>query len=1220
MIFILEPVITSNATHNMAYAKEKKEEQVHPPGYDPTQENGGIKSTVNQNGEVSLKTIDGNENDVWTNYAEILMATAVKKDAKNKSEKKEKEKNKTIKEKISGAIQAPFNNAVNGAVGKGAVTYEEPFSKMSSDSKIIDAGKNANNPNHTESGKAGQMVASVIATYSHYNYWDSVSGNAIANGVGGKFTKFIRTISGGIAYIGIICYYLLNKLQDVIADTMININPYQLLHFSGGDNVATDNGIVKGINTFLDKIGLNGNLISAITGLGLLCIVMFYTLKIIMSMRKGNLRDGGRFWKNMFVRLFVAALLLSFLSMSATMMGSILKGLKHSTTLGSNAVLTHLYDTKTIASGTNLSPTGGVSTDRPDVGMDKNYIDTKFDPNVSREMISNANQNANWILYGTPKTTDGKKDLSYTLLDRYMEAKRFNVNDYIADLRRSPKQTGTGDYLPGVKTFPKDFKNKNENSKPENLELGMWSATQNVDKTNRYPQSSNFDPSGTTGASPGKSTGVVNDSTFSTQSVVLLLQSAFDGENAKFNAYNLGAQGEQSTMKSISTIKTEWNAVTLPGNGIIGQFASWLGMISQSITYVIISLAVVITIFTTNLILGYILFFKQCIRTLVTGSPNSAMATFMLYIGTSVSTTIATYLPDAFNSGLMTLTDWLNKAISGGIPGSFVSILISLFSMIAAWLIGFKIKFKPNNETLIAIACTILTRIGLAFESRVKQLDEASENVGFKQASKGIFSEAKTKFGEVKDNVVRDVSGVARTYTNKGKESAMATMDGFFEGSKDGAKHLNPIAAVGGAFVGAGVGAKSAYNNATEVGKSGKEIHSNTKDSINKSPTMNKLKKGSKENGSNDFDNRDNMKRKAKDRMKNANIHDIDRRKPIGNQLTVPVDNPKGNYSYAERKLRTFKASQSAAYAYDKDGKPYFTQNEVRHLQDTEDVGEYTQHLKETSNGNAYAYDSESARIMLEDTEFVDENGEVDVAKVNQFEEDLERKIATGEATEEDMQQKSIIDSAFVSGAKEKFVESNENASEIDNGYTTPSSSKTTVNSSSLPPREQRYTMPDYNDKQSIEKARAERPGTTPEIERPSTKSSTQPGATSETGRPSTKASAQPGKTPKTERPSTQSEPKSKVATSEVSKSNSKETPKPKSEIKEMAKDEVKKEVTNSAISIGVEATTGIDSQSTKSALDMKDDAKDINDLSKGMDNGNEFVDPNSKPKPKKRY
>ncbi|RIN27717.1 hypothetical protein [Staphylococcus succinus] len=1259
LMLMLDPIITSNASNNMAFAAEKKDEEKtqNEQPFDPTKYNTDIKSTVDGNGTTSLKEVEGNENDVWTNYASILMAASEKKQKKEDEKKRKKEENKTIKDRITGAVQAPFNNAINGAMSNGAIVYDEPFSKMSSDSKMIDAGKNVEDPNHKPSGKAGQMVASVIATSSHYNYWDSVSGNAIANGAGGAWTKAVRFISGGIAMIGLICYYLLNKLQDVIADTMIEINPYKLFHFVGGDNVVTNNGIVKGINSFINDIGLSAKLVASIAGLGLLCIVMFYTLRIIMSMRKGNLREGNQLWKNLFTRVIVCVLLISFLSMAATMMGHMLKGLKHDTALGSNAVLSHLYDTKSIASGTNLSPTGGVSTDRPDVGMDKSYIDTKFDPSVSRKRISEANQNANWILYGTPKTTDGKKDLSYTLLERYMDSKRFNVNNYIADLRRTSKQTGTGDYLPGVKTYPEDFKKSNgEKASRKSLELSMWSATQNVDKTVRYPQGKNFKSSGTTGVSPGSSTGVVNDSTFSTQSVVLLLQSSFDGDSAKFNAFNLGAKGEQSAMKSISTVKTEWNAVTLPGNGVPGKFASWLGMISQSITYIIISSAVVITIFTTNLILGYFLFVKQCIRAFVTGSPNSAMATFLLYIGTSVSTVIATYLPDAFNGFLAQISKWLSSALGGFIPASFVEILVALFSMIAAWLIGFKMKFQPNNETLIQMASTILTRIGIAFESRVKQLDEASENVNFKQATQGVFSEAKNKFGEVKNGIVKDTSGVARTYTNKGKESAMGAMQGFYNGTKTGIKTGNPLAAAGSSIVGTGVGAKSGFKNGSSESKTGKEVRSNAKSSVAQSSTMKKVTGNSDKNSANGFDNRKNMKRKARERMANASKDNLNRRKPIGNQLTVPVDNPKGEFSYAERKLRTFKSSQAASYAYDKEGNPYFTQNDIRHIQDSEDLGEYTQNLKETSSGNEYALDTESARVMLEDTQFVDENGNVDVDKVNRFEEELNRKSESGEVTDEDMQQKSIIDSAFVGGAKEKFVQANDDVNEVEGNYTAPSGSETTVNSSAIPPRNQSYSMPSYKGKGNIETPRTETPNTQetmkPRTETPSTQETMKPRtetpSAQETMKPRTETpntqeqpkprtetpsvqkqpkprtetpSTQGTAEPRTETPSTQGTPKPRTETpSTQGTQNKQETTKHRSDLKGMAKDDLKNDVKNTAISTGVGAVTGIDSQTINAGLEAKDAAKDLSEQSKELKNSNDDFNASSSPKPKKRY
>lgn len=1063
LAFAIEPLADS-VKPNVAFAEDKKEDKKeddkNSEPFDPTKYQSELQGGVDENGNSTLNELDGNEGDIWTNYAQIMMASAVKKAEKEDDKKKEKEEKKTIKDRITGFVTAPFNKKINGILGKGGVTFEEPFSKMASDSSKIDAAKHSDEPNYEPSGKAGQVTASYLATYSKYGYIESKSGNSIANGIGAGFTKVVRFFAGGIAILGLMMYYVINRMQDFIAETMIAINPYQLFKFSEGDASMPGNPMTDAINKVVDYIGFSRELTYSAMGLGITFIVMYFTLKFLVGLRRGSVKGASGAIKEAFIRLFVIVLMIAFLSTTAHMTGVLLKGIKDKTTIGDNAIVSHLYDGKSMASGTNLSPTGGVSTGKPDAGMDKNYIDKEYDPSLSRKRISDANKNANWILYGTPKTTEGTKDLSYDLVGRYMEANSFNVNNYIADLRRSKDQTGTGDYLPGVKTYPEDFSKKDEKASRTTLEYSMWSATQNVDKNLRNPDFKNFRPGGQTGVSPGESTGVVDNSTFSTQSVVLMLQSSFDGENAKFNAYNLGASGEQAGMKSISTIKTQWNDVSLPGDGMIGKFASWLGMISQSISYSLIGFAVLMAMFTTNLLVGYVLFIKQAFRTLFTGSFNSAMATFLLYGGTTVSTVIATFLPDMFNTFLQSLSSGLASHLKGTIPPALIEIATSFFIIYLAWAIAWKWKVQPMNETPVRIMCTILTRTAIAFESRVKELDKAGGGTNFKQAAQGVYGEARTKFAEAKNGASRDVSGAIATYSNKAKGSAVGSYMAATQGAKHGFTSGNPARVVSGTVKGAGVGAYTGYKYGDKVGSSKEGLSDEVSKGIATSPAMAKEYEGSearkeaKRNRA--YDKRAAIRQKAIDSKNNAKASDANKftKNNLSNQLSVPVeDSAKENYRHSERKFRTFKASQAAAYATDENGSPIFKQNELRSLNEADDMEDYTNNLKATSRGNDYALTTESAKTALLDSQFLDENGEVDVEKVNSFEEALNEKQSKGKLTDEDMQQKALIDSAFVSGAQERYTEANNSKTQTaykapDNKINTPRSDSSDLNTS----------------------------------------------------------------------------------------------------------------------------------------------------------------------------
>ncbi|QDW97592.1 hypothetical protein DWB88_13685 (plasmid) [Staphylococcus warneri] len=191
------------------------------------------------------------------------------------------------------------------------------------------------------------------------------------------------------------------------------------------------------------------------------------------------------------------------------------------------------------------------------------------------------------------------------------------------------------------------------------------------------------------------------------------------------------------------------------------------------------------------------------------------------------------------------------------------------------------------------------------------------------------------------------------------------------------------------------------------------------------------------------LDKRASIRDEALDNMNKAKSKDASKYtdKNISKQLSVPVeDNAKGNYLANERKFRTFKANQAAQYATGEDGYPIFGGKELQKMNEAEDMVGYIDAMKDTVNGNDYALNTESAAAALIDTQFIGEDGKVDVEKVNKFEEALDEKQSKGTLSDEDMQQKALIDSAFVNGAKERYATAN--TSDGESGYTAPNKIK----------------------------------------------------------------------------------------------------------------------------------------------------------------------------------
>src|SRR5699024_9104011 len=284
--------------------------------------------------------------------------------------------------------------------------------------------------------------------------------------------------------------------------------------------------------------------------------------------------------------------------------------------------MSHLIDSRAMAAGLNMSPSALQESDEsPHVSAKENYIDERYQPakKGSRNKISTINEESYKNLYGK----EDKKEINFDLVGKWLQGEKFDVNTYMADLRSNAE-------LPGVKNFKDEYAKAKDLSDEEkdkltrrDLESVMWSSTQNTDEELRKPDHKNYDPT--------MNIGVVDNSSFLTQSVVLMLQSEFDSSSAKFYAYNMAPQGQQANSKNISTIKTEWREITMPGEGMFGVFGSWLSLVSKSLTYVLIASAVIMALVSSVFAQAFIKFFKQIWQSLVFGSIHSLLATFLIY-------------------------------------------------------------------------------------------------------------------------------------------------------------------------------------------------------------------------------------------------------------------------------------------------------------------------------------------------------------------------------------------------------------------------------------------------------------------------------------------------------------------------------------------------------------------------------------------------------------
>ena len=1042
-------------------------------------------------GEVAKNgNVVGIDNNMWVMYAQMVMGTVEKKEDEDK---KKNEENKPSAKDIAmhpiksakKAVTQSFDGAVSGIISDGGTSYDIPFNSMHERSKeILEAS--GSNKNGKEDGSAGRLVASFLATYSHYNYINTVSGNSIAVGVQQFGSGFIRVISGLFISIGLGFYALINALSDLLVNTLLLLNPYHFLGFEqGADLLPKGNFVSEALINFFDGLGLNGAFVTTLMELGMLIILFIFGIRVILLITRARFKEGGQQLGQWLVRVFIIFGFFPIMSLTASGFGSTMQEIKKNSTMDDSPVMTHLLDSHVWASGTNLSPTGFSSAEHPNAYSKDSHIDKRFDPAkpMGRNIISSINKQGYKVLYG--KTSD--TEISWLLLGRWVQGDTFNVNTYMGDLIKDEDATGNGYLLPGASNYQSvygSWKGVKQNELDKKLPLttisdAMWSASQDADKDHRKPDFKDFNPA--------LKVGVKNDNSFSTQSVVLMLQTSIADNSAKFYAYNIAPSGEQSNAKNFSTVTTQWREITMPGDGVLGMYGSYISLLAESLEYVIIGLAVIMALLTTNIFVSIILFVKQLFRAITLGSVNSAMATALLYFGMIFSAMIALFVPGIFISLLQSFTGGL-KGLTGDImlPGA-IDIVVSLFGVFLAYYISWGAKVA-GGETPVKLMVTLPVKMAMAFESRVAQLDKNGGVTSFRGAFRGASEEASRgmrntsseigrKFGQDGKAVSNTVSGQT---VGRGTGAVKGAGKGFSKGAVKGAVKGFGKGAVAGGIVGGAVnavrgagteglrGAKAGATSGALNGHKDKKAQADAhNDAMNKAG-FGTVRKTDKDG--NKLKSVAGLRREAKGGRKGQNKVTPNRRRGLMQQLAdAQSRNLATNTNYSAKDavnkygalpfginpnerlrdqslangnaLRDFTgdsdiyeketpdelrhyshvAGTSASDAIDENGNQLFSRDEADSLRHANDEDEFAERLGQTENGMAYAMNTTSAKTMLQDTEFSDDNGNIDLDEIEKTRDELDHKFDNGTMTEDDWKRKAQLDNAFMLGAQEQY-------------------------------------------------------------------------------------------------------------------------------------------------------------------------------------------------------
>lgn len=973
MILAVALLLIPQASSNVLAADDKKEDESNN-DTEIVEPKEAIVDTENATGEgekdesESDKNVLLEDNSVWTMYAQFIMTTK----ADEKKKKKDKEEQKGYLEK---KVHKAYDGAISGIIGKGAVTLDLPYNKMY---KLANDIRGQKEPDEKDS--AGTQMASFLSTYSHYGYIDTMSGQtAVANtkdaggGVG-------RAIFGGFISFALVIYSAINTALQWLIEALISANPLALMGF-GDSTIVDDNPISKALHNFFKNIGLDSKFWDTLADFGLTAVTLVFLISVMWFLMKGQRSEALRSVKEWAVRVFgivAAATLVLFFSSA---MAKQVKSIYEDTNIDDNLVMKHLFNTRGWAASSNLSPNGLQGNEFPNAKADSGHIDKDFDPLRSRDLISNINETTYNTLYGMDGESSG-----FDLLNRWMSNENFNVNTYIGDIRRGNLKNGDSQ-LPAFDNYKEDFGGKNvENWDNGNIEYSMWSATQNYDDELRKVDSKYFKPESTTG--------VRQQDSFSTQSVVLMLQSSFDSKGASFYAYNLGPTGLQADLKNVSTVKTEWKEVTLPGDGGIGVAGSYISLGAHALVVIIIGLGVFLALLTLNFFEAFKRIGMNLVKMEAYGDPFAFLSLLIISLMFVVSLLIAGMATGVFIALANELAAIVDKMTLGHIPSGFIDITKSLAMIFFAYIFALRKPTKGAYPPLKSFVGFPLTGIAFKYDDKVKQMSGNMKNRG------------KAGFRAVADTARESVEGTK----DLGQETGRATSS-FAAGTAGG-------------YLGARYGKSRRRGKGGHLGKHG--IASAKETAINAHKGNRAASENAYNNGGRKAFKDLNAERQAgkqdklrRDELKELGYTDEEIEQVMaaenGNNTTNPEEN-----SVAPSKER----NQSIAHKPNMNDNKDFKSNDLNSPNSTDSSEDYRSRLGESAKDDSKAFLTHSAVEALGGTEFVNESGVADIAAIKQAQEEIAR--TSPENRSEELQNKAdVLQKAHNRGTEELAGNSN---------------------------------------------------------------------------------------------------------------------------------------------------------------------------------------------------
>lgn len=1011
----------------------------------------------------SLGSAASAEDGLWTLYANILMQKS------KKEEKKDNKKKENNSQGVTGRITGAIKNSIGDFMGDGGVEVTVPFNKMYSIGVDLDEDNGKKSNDGEGNTQVGRQLASFFSTFSHYGYIQTVSGNTLASHASGGLQTIMRHILGFFMVISMLVYEMFNFILGNLVTFIGKLDFWSLMGYEDANEYAesTKNPIIKGIYGFIQGLGISANMFHRAMLLGFFIAVAIFVYRLMRTISGrgfhwGALSDAT---KRFIVRFLTFWLVPSAIILLVGGFAKQLDNIQTDPKYNPSPPSQYLLNDRKWASALNLSPTGMKSGESPNASSDTQHVDSSYAPSASRDLIGQINAESYKRMNGDVSS----KDIGFDLIAGYMDNTKFNVNTYMADIRQTPKNTDS-DNAADMYAAYKGYKELDEKKiKPQNYEDYIWTAkpVTSGEKDEAKPDNKKY--------KPNLAAGVEDNKSFSTQSVALMLQTSFEDNAANFYAYNIPPSGVQGAAKNMSTVKTEWRAYTMPGEGGLGVIGSYLALLSQCLFQTFLIGAVIHALIFTNFWKSFLMTFKHWWYGIITGNPVHMLIALVLGLTSPLTGFIAYLLPSLFVTFVNTLVKGIRGVIDAfgvqGIDGAvdigkaIMMFLLTIYLIIAKTFTGKNIittiiDFLPRMGLDLANKAARIMRTRQQMRTAIRMAGQAAretgQTAGQYQSQGGLGNTTLGQTGKTLGNpsswgqqgaaYLGNKQMNAQDASNKSGGSTGQTAKDFatMAGGATGRRGTAPNTLLGKTNPNQSAQprntnrfAKNDYfaghNNNAPANATAKSDAVNSKQSkqpvqdkeaanLNKrySQSASQLPSAMKQGSAKDFAKQINeeqakqVKEAQKEGANDAKSNFKDTKNMSATQKEQTQQPPQGNTISGQGNRETINRQSAKDFAANE---PVFNDNEIKNLNRSRNVDDFQEKLYTTRNGQKTALSQEPAKTALQGTEFINQDGNVDYNKIDEFNRDINGKHLE-QLDDIRMRQKEQVDYAFRQGAE----------------------------------------------------------------------------------------------------------------------------------------------------------------------------------------------------------